>query len=259
MKTLRDKKLLTRFLILYYCSINRPTRLAEIAQEFDMTEQGVSNYISDMEEEELIDTAGKNYRPTSKGMEFVRDILGELGDFLDEASSELEFISTCIAIADEEIKEGEEVGLFMKDGFLHASKDQSTSKGVALIDSNSGAPIEIGGLKGITSMEVGKIYIVLTELASNPKKDAEKLKQKLMKIDYDLLSVMGETQYGLMNLIRSRIDIMFAPITASIDASEKGLDVAILASEKDVEKVIDKLRNRNKKMDEEYKIEYKIV
>ncbi|MFW6040789.1 MAG: winged helix-turn-helix domain-containing protein [Thermoplasmatota archaeon] len=259
MKTLRDKKDITKFLILYHAANERPTKLADISSQLDMTEQGVSNYVSEMEEEGLMDSKEKKYRPTSKGMELVRNILGEMNEFLDEANTRLEFISSCVAIADEHIEKNDEVGLFMKDGFLYASLKESSSMGTALMDAKPGYPLEIGGLEGITDMDLGSIYLLVAEIDEEQEKSAHKIEKKLEQIDYDLIAVMRETQYGLTNILESKPDILFGPVASTINAAEKGLNVALLLSTSDVERVIERLRNRNKNMDEKYRIKYELV
>lgn len=257
MKVLRDKKILTRFLILYYSAVSKPTRLSEIADELEMTEQGVSNYISDMSEEGLIDKSSKKYHPTSEGMELVRNVLSELGEFLDEASNNVEFISSCTAIADVSIEEGEEVGLFMKDGFLHASREGSSSMGTALDGAEPGEPLKVGGLQGITEMDVGKLTLLVVE--TEDKDGLDEISSYIEEISYDLLSVMSESQYGITNMLDIEPDIKFAPWESTVKALEKGQDVLLLLSEDDLEGVLEKLKNRNRGYDEKYRVDHEII
>jgi len=259
MKVLRDKSKMTKFLVLYKSAVERPNRLADLASELDMSEQAVSNYISNMEEEGLIDRSGTFYRPTSEGMELVREIISELGSFLDEASGKINFISTCTAIASENIKEGERVGLLMKEGFLHASLEESTSMGTALNSAKLDQPLRVGGLQGITEMELGELYLLEGDIDGAIEEKAYSLDSDIEDIDYDKLAIMGEMQQGLCNMIGLEPDIQFAPIESSINAAEKGLDVLLILSEKNLDEVLEKLKDRNKDLDEEYKIDYIVL
>ncbi len=259
MKVLRDKKTLTKFLILYKAAVEEPGKLADISEDLDMSEQAASNYISEMEEEELIDRSGGVYHPTSEGMEFVREILAKVGSFLDEANSEISFISTCTAVASEDISEGDEVGLFMEDGLLHASLEGSSSMGKALHDSETGEPIRVGGLHGITEMDVGKLYLLKTDDKEAKEGNLEDLKEKVNRIDHDRIAVMGEKQYGLCNMLDIEPDIIFAPVQGAINAAEKGLDVLFMLSEKDTDRVLERLSKRNRGLDEEYSIDHEIL
>ncbi len=260
MKALREKKTLTKFLILYKTAVEEPSKLADISEGLDMSDQATSNYVSEMEEENLIDRSGRIYHPTSKGMEFVREMLSKLGSFLEEANSEINFISNCTALASEDIKEGEKVGLFMEDGLLHASLRGSSSMGTALHDCKAGEPLRVGGLHGITDMQVGDIYMLKTDLdrKTKEKEGLEPLKEKIEEIEHHKIAVMGEREYGICNMLDIEPGIIFAPIEGAINAAEKGLDVLLMLSEKDMDKVLEKLAKRNRDFDEVYSIDYKI-
>ncbi|MBS3816662.1 MAG: hypothetical protein KGY76_03770 [Candidatus Thermoplasmatota archaeon] len=258
MKVLRDKKSLTRFLILYKSAVDEPNKLADIASDLDMSEQAASNYISEMEQDDLIDRSGRKYHPTSEGMEFVREILGELGSFLDEATAEINFISTCTAVASENITEGDEVGLFMEDGLLHASLRESTSKGTALQNAKVGEPVKVGGLHGITEMDIGRLYLLEWDITDDTD-ELENVKEKIEELSYDKIAVMEEAQYGLCNMIDLEPDIIFAPIEASINAAEKGLDILFMLSKDELDRVLEKLNRRNRDLDEEYTIDYEVI
>ncbi len=261
MKVLRDKKRLTKFLILYTAAVQKPGRLADIASELDISEQAASNYISEMEEEYLMDRSSGTYHATSKGMEMVRDVLSELSSFLTEASEKIDLISTTTAIASEHISGGDEVGLIMEDGILRASLRERASKGTALHEAEKGQPVKVGGLRGITEMEVGDIYLLDSglETGEEMREKVEELKEKLEEIDYDRVGVMEETQYGLCKMMGFEPNIIFSPVEASINAAEKGLNVLFMLSGDQFDRVIEKLSSRNRDLDEEYRIDYKIV
>ncbi len=259
MKVLRDKAKITRFLILYKSAVERPNRLADLSSDLDMSEQAVSNYISKMEEEGLIDRSSGSYRPTSKGMELVREVVSKIGTFLDEASENINFISTCTAIATENINEGDRVGLKMENGFLHASLERSTSMGTALNEAKKGHPLKVGGLQGITKMDLGELYLLEADIDDDTEKIVEEILTKIDSIDYDKLGIMEEMQYGLCNLIGMKPDILFAPIKSSINAAEKGLDVLLMISKNDLDDVLEKIKERNRGLDEDYKIDYTVI
>ncbi|MFO7991418.1 MAG: hypothetical protein R6U61_03870 [Thermoplasmata archaeon] len=254
MKLLRDKKKVTKFLILYYSSLNKPNKLAEIAREYDMTEQGVSNYISEMVSDGLMDKSGDYYHPTPDGMEFVRDILSELSAFLDDAVRSIEIISNCTAIADEDIEKGERVGLYMKNGFLHASKAESSSMGKALQGVKKGQPLQVGGLHGITEMELGTIFLIKSDVTGKIDDVRENLEKQLQNISFDLVGVTGEGQYGILKEAGIEPDIVFSPIESAINAAERGLDVVLITSESSREKAVERIRTQNKGREKEYQI-----
>lgn len=259
MKLLRDKKRITKFLILYHCSIHDFNRLSEIAEELEMSEQGVSNYVSEMEGEGLLDTSGQVYHPTAKGNEEMGRILSQMGDFLDQASERVNMISSCTAIADEKIEKGDEVGLFMRDGFLHASEEQTSSMGIAMMDAGEGEPLEVGGLHGITELEVGRVSILPVELEARSGSELSRLKDKIEEIKHDRLAVVGETQYGVSKLAGVEPDIIFAPLEGTVQAVQKGLDVLLLVSEDGVENVLEFFEEKNRDLEGKYRIDFTAV
>lgn len=259
MKILRDKKSLTRFLILYLSAVERPNKLSDLSESLDMSEQGVSNYLSEMEKEKLIDTSGPSYHPTSKGMEYVRDVIQDISTFLDEASEKIEFISRCTAIADEHIEEDDEVGLFMKDGFLHASLKESSSMGTALMGAKKGEPVLVGGLRGITELNIGTLFVLCADIGDDTEKTVSDINEKIKDLEYDKVAVMGEKEYGLANSLDIEPDIKFAPLESSLHAADKGLNILFMVGEDQLENIVEKIKARNRNRDEEYKIGFETV
>ncbi len=255
MKLLRDKKELTRFLILYHSALEKPNKLSDISQPLDMTEQGVSNYISEMEEEDLLDAAGKRYHPTPKGMELVREVLTKLNSFVDEANRQMDLINHCTAMADERIERGDDVGLYMSGGFLRAGHKKRSSMGVAQSSANVGEPVPVGKLHGITEMEVGTIYMLKAGINSS----TDEIKAKIESIEYDLLAVTGEAQYGLVKSLGFEPDIIYASQDASVNAAERGLNTLLLISDKEAESMIDRLSRLKREREDEYSIPYTIL
>ncbi len=250
---------MTRFLILYRAVLERPGKLSDLADPLGMTEQGVSNYISEMEENGLLDTSGKKYHPTPKGMELVREVIAKLNTFIDEASQHMDLIKQCTSIADGPITKGDKVGLYMKNGFLRADTSDRTSLGTALTSADKGEPLLVGNLQGITEMEVGNITLVKTGIEGSLNDSKNKLKQKFQSIDYDVLAVTGEAQYGLAVSIGLEPNIIFAPLDASINAAERGLNVILLISDHEAEAMIDRLQSLNREREEEFSIEYEVI
>ena len=259
MNILRDKKEMTRLLILYHSAVERPVKLSDLAEPLGMTEQGVSNYISMMEEEGLLDTSGKKYRPTPKGMELVRNVIAKLNIFIDEASQHMDLIKQCTAIAKEPINVGKEVGLYMEKGFLHADSSKRASSGIALTSAEAGEPLLVGELRGITEMKVGKINMVRSKLNGSLAESKKELERKLRSMEYDVLAITDETHRGLVQTLAIETDIVFAPLDASIDAAERGLNVALLISESDMESMIDRLQSINRDREEEFRIEHSVI
>lgn len=252
------KRDLTKFFILYQITTEKPNRLIDIASKLDMTEQGVSNYIKEMRKEGLIET-DKKYSLSYEGIKLIRDVIKEMNEFLDQASKKIDFISSCIAIADENIEKGEEVKLYMKKGLLYASVSKSNSQGISSSSVKKGYPVEIKDLKGITEMELGKVIIYKISSKKDIEKESSKLKKTLKEKKYDKIAILGELGYGVLNILEKDPDIIFSPISSTINAAQKGLDVFLLVKKEEVSKVTKYIEKENKSLNKKYQINYEII
>ncbi len=126
--------------------------------------------------------------------------------------------------------------------------------GEALNDADVGEPVQVGALKGITEMEIGRIYL----LSVGDEFKRKMIEKELASVEYDKVAVSGELQYGLGRTLGLDPDILFAPLESSMEAAEKGLDVLFIVSTDELDRITDKIRSRNKKRDEEYRIEYEV-
>jgi len=220
-----------------------------------MTEQGVHNYISDMESQGLIEVSSRGYNPTHEGMELVREVLSDLTIFLEEASKKIDLIADCTAIALDDISKGDQVGLFMDNGFLHASHESSRSTGTALTDAKKREPVKVGALKGIIDMQVGTVYILVIDGSTR----ANDIVQGCKKLNYDLLAVISELEYGMATSSGLVPDIIFSPMESTINAVERGLNVLLLLTEDKLEVATERIRQQNRNREGDYRIQQKII
>ncbi len=129
MRLLRDLRETTKLLILLEIVNNRPRALNSIAARLEITVQGASDYVRTMAQEDLVKKIGGEYRATKKGVELLENRMFELKEFVDSSIKQLEIIDICGAIAGNNIRKDEEVGLFMEEGVLVAySGKDSPSK-----------------------------------------------------------------------------------------------------------------------------------
>jgi putative transcriptional regulator len=261
MKILRDLRLSTELLILLEVIKNPHIKLKTIAEKLDITVQGASDYLRRMKKEGYVQNIGGELRATKEGIEFLHTHFTELKDFVDVKISELNIIDVCAAIASNKIKEGDEVGLFMEDGILTAySKKKSKSKGIALRDAEVGEDVAIKELDGMVSLFPGKMRIVkLPSIREGGSKSISIpwIRGLLTKHQPDKVGAMDVVSIAALKKAEIDTDFEFAPMNASIEAAEKGLDVLLFASADQIHNVISAIEEKNSTVED--KILYEIL
>lgn len=249
MKILRDLRLSTELLILLEVIKNPHIKLKTIAEKLDITVQGASDYLRRMKKEGYLQNIGGELRATKEGIEFLHTNFSELKNFVDVKIIELNIIDVCAAIAKNKIKEGDEVGLFMEEGMLTAySKRKSESKGVALRNAEIGEDVAIKELDGMVSLSPGRMRIVkLPSIREGGSKSISIpwIKGLLTKLQPDKVGAMDVVSIAVLKKAAIKSDFDFAPMNASIEAVEKGLNVLLFASGDQIHNVISAIEEKN--------------
>lgn len=261
MKILRDLRLSTELLILLEVINNPHIKLKNIAEKLDITVQGASDYLRRMKKEGFIQNIGGEYKTTKKGIEFLHSNFSELKEFVDLKISELNIIDVCAAIAKTQIKEGDEVGLFMENGVLTAySGRKSKSKGIANSNADVDEDVAIKDLDGMVSLSPGEIHIVklpsIREGGSNSV-NIEGIKKLSRRFSPDKIGAMDVVSGAVLKKAGIIPDFEFATLSASIEALEKGLNVMLFASNDQIHSVVSAIEEIND--DIEDKIIYEII
>lgn len=260
---LRDLKETTKFLILLEIVSSRPRKMNSISSKLGITVQGTSDYIRAMSREGLVKKIGGEYRATKKGVDLLQERMLELKNFVDSSFRQLEIVDVCGAIAGNDIKKDEEVGLFMEDGVLLAyAGKRSSSTGYALFSAKKGEDLAIKDLSGMVSLRPGRISVLQVPSLQEGGTHSISLKKarKIVKdITYDRVAVLDVVSKALANLLGVRVDFDFAPISSSIEASLKGLDILAIASRKNVPVIVSELEAENSKLEDPIPYEVKAL
>lgn len=261
MKILRDLRLSTKMLILLEVIKDPHLKLRTIAEKLDITVQGASEYLRRMKKEGYIQYIGREYRATKKGIEFLHTNFSELKMFVDVKIAELNIIDVCAAIAKTPIKKGDEVGLFMENGILTAySKRKSNSKGIAFSDANKDEDIAIKDLDGMVSLSPGTMQIVSLPTireGGSSSVSIQEIKNLYKRIHPDKIGVMDAVSMAVVKKADLKSDFEFAPLSASIEAVEKGLKVMLFTSSDQIHHVVSTIEGINDTIED--KIVYEIV
>ena len=250
-EVVRDKKRITKTLILLEV-IKGARKLKEIADVIGITNQGVSDYVREMVEEGLLTN---DLKITMEGVEFIEKNIKSMDSFLKEANRRLQMVKIVDAIAAENIKAGDEVGLFMYGGRIMAHRKKEDSMGVAVNSAREGEDVGVKSLKGILKIERGKIKIcVLPSISEGGSRSVniEKLRS-MVKERFDLYAAYGSVAIVVMKKMGIKSFVEFASPQVCVEASLKGLNCVLLVSKDYLAHVIREITSSG------YDVEYEIT
>jgi len=234
MKLLRDKRELTKVLLLFELTTGNYSTFKSLAEKFDITIQAISDYFKIMSDEDLVQKLEGFYKPTPAGVEFLHDNFTALRSFVDSGIEKLAIITQTSAIAGNDIKKGERVGLFMENGSLVAySGRRSSSTGTALDSASKDREIAVTELDGIVKLSPGRITIFRLpglESGGSQAVDMVKLKVNLEKLKPDFIFIKGTTAEVTARAIDLKNTMRFAVSNSAVDAASVGMSSLIIAS-----------------------------
>ncbi|MEM0467328.1 MAG: winged helix-turn-helix transcriptional regulator [Candidatus Thermoplasmatota archaeon] len=249
MNLLRNKNLSTQILILYELHTNAYSKLKPLAIKLGITQQAVSEYIRKMKQQNLICREERHYKPTIQGVALLHEELSSLKQFADASIKNLSLITHCIALAAAPLKKGQQVGLYMDDGWLWAHPQKnSPSTGIALTSADTHDPAVIGNLKGILDHTIGDIYLFQLQQptpSTTTQPSLKRMKQQLQRIPVDLIACLDPVAYSICRKIGVKPEIQYSAAAASIDAAQRGRSVAVFGSKDSIQNTLRLLEQHN--------------
>jgi len=253
MRVLRDLRAFTKLLILLELKSQPRIKMHEIANRIDVTTQAVSEYIKLMIKENMIMKINGEYKLTHEGVEFLHKNFSELKEFLDTKIEDLDIINVCTAIADEDLRKGDEVYLIMNEGITIArkkmnKKPESKSTGAILYDAKKGDDVAVVNLKGIIDYEYGNLTILTlpstteggSQLVSN-----QRFEKLIAEQKPDKIAVFDLVGYNLLKKIGKKPDIEFYSLVSSLEAAQRGFSVMLLTSADSLSEVVSFIESNN--------------
>jgi putative transcriptional regulator len=231
---LRNKNLATRFQILVEIAANQPNiQQKDIAKKIGVTSQAISDYVNKLEKDDWITSDGRSrYRITKEGVNWVLKSLRELQQYSTNAERVLTNIITSAAIAETDLKKGQTVSLFMKNGLIYASEYHGKGAyGIATVNASIGDDIGISDIEGIVELSFGEITILeVPEIQRGGSKmtDLTAMKKRLSGVN--LLGAIGIEAIVALQKIKIKPDYVYGVIQAAIEAAHSGLSFTIIAN-----------------------------
>jgi putative transcriptional regulator len=249
---LRNKGEFTKFQILLEIMRNQPhIKQKDISDKLGITIQAISKYFKKLTKEGLLEAGSEraDYRLTSRGVATLHDDVRTLETYLFEVKHDLKIEHAWPAIATEKVKEGQEIGLALKEGVMYttAEKDSET-KGIALSDANPGEDVGIKNLHGKLKMKQGKILVVkLPSIRKGGSRavDLARIKAFYDEFKPDRIGVMGAVGRAVLNKLELKADIEFGISRSAAIAASRGLNVFVLVVGRMVNRMIQEIDQIN--------------
>lgn len=245
----RDAPIPVRYVILLELLREGPLRASDLVDPTGLTLQGVSYNLKQLGEEGLVgfeDEEGRAARITEEGIEELHDHFLGLKAFIDRALSEMMHVEECVALADEPLEPGDEVGLFMEKGRLVARTAESPSTGRVRRGGDEGALVTVTDLSGVAELTPGRIDLIrLPPPASLP--SPERLARTVEELDGDPSVLVTAGLEAELLVERAGLDPRWGPIPfaaeqAARSAAQRGLDTVVVAAWEDARRLEDALR-----------------
>lgn len=248
-QVLRNKNMATRFQILVEIAANQPyIQQKDIARRIGVTSQAVSEYISKLEKDGWISSDGRSrYRVTKEGVNWVLKALRELQQYSVTAERALTNINTWAAIAEIDLKQGETVGLVMKNGLLFATDYSGKgAKGITTCSAHKGEDIGITDIEGIVALESGKITILeIPDIQNGGARNIDRNKLRRQLTRTNLVGAIGLEAIVALRQVNKEPDYLYGVTQAAIEAARSGLSFTIVCTSSESPLLQQKLTEEN--------------
>lgn len=204
-----------------------------------ITIQAVSENIKTLIEQEYITSKdGRSpYKITQKGIDKVKRDAISLRKYSDSVLETMNHYKTVWpAIAKEDLKKDEIVGLYMDSGVLYAHKKEEDATGVVLGDAAKGCDVALSNLTGLIDMTIGEAVVI--NLPTIKEGGSDKVNLELIKSVYeqgtttgkkiDRVAIAGTVSRAVANMLDLPVTIEYAAPQATANAARKGLNVLAL-------------------------------
>ena len=229
---LRNKRDVSRFQILAEIAEHQPAvRQQEIADKLGVTPQAISEYIRELVEEGMVSASRRgNYEVTKSGIEWMLANAESLESYARHIRRDIvQQVAVWTAIAAEDLKEGDEVGVFMQAGFLYATKKPLAATGSVLADAKKDMDVGIAHLNGIIEHHDGVIHICKVpriQHGGSRRVQKDQLKEIIAKVA--IVAAVGPEAYISLKSAGREPDMFFGAREGVIEAAFHGIDCAIV-------------------------------
>jgi putative transcriptional regulator len=227
----------------------------DVADAVGITVQAVSKYFKKLAREGLLEVGSEraDYRLTPKANDKLSEYLKSLNAYTARIKSDLKVERLLPALATQPIKEGETVGIIMKEGVLYAvapDHPDAEAHGIAAQDAQPGEDVGLRDLQGKVKMRQGRVVMVrLPSIREGGSRavDLAKVRRFYEEFHPDRVGVVGVVGRAVLNKLGLRADLDFGITRATALAAERGLNVFVFVVGRMVNRVIEEIDTTNVK------------
>jgi len=229
---LRSKREVSRLQILVEIAEHQPAvRQQEIAGKLGVTPQAISEYIRELVDEGMVAASGRgNYEVTKSGVEWILSNAESLESYARHIRRDIiQQVAVWAAIAAEDLSEGDEVGVYMKGGWLYAGKKKQPATGTVVMDAKKDSDVGVARLNGIIDHKEGSIRVCKVPRIQHggSRKVNRKRLQEVLK-GADVVAAVGVEAYIALRAAGRKPDMFFGAREGVIEAAFHGLECAIV-------------------------------
>lgn len=244
---LHSKREASRFQILVEIAEHQPAvRQTDIAEKINMTPQAVSDNIRELVEEGMISMSGRsNYMVTRAGLAWVMENAASLESYIRHIRLDvIPHVSVWTAVAAEDLKSGEEVGLYMEDGYLYAGKGMRSATATVYEDAGKDEDVGIVDINGIIDHHEGVIHVCKVprvQHGGSRRVDKDKLRE-IVALAGMTAAVGIEASVALKSIGRGP-DLFFGASEGVVEAALHGITCAIVVVDNEFTNFLKQLEN----------------
>ena len=229
---LRSKREVSRLQILVEIAEHQPAvRQQEIAEKMGVTPQAISEYIRELVDEGMVSASGRgNYEVTKAGIEWVLANAESLESYARHIRRDIiQQVSVWTAIAAEDLKAGDEVGVYMKAGFLYAGKAPLPATGSVVSDAKKDQDVGIARLNGIIEHREGMVHVCkVPRIQHGGSRKVKKEDLKTITGSAGMVAAVGLEAWIALKAAGRTPDMFFGAREGVIEAAFHGIDCAIV-------------------------------
>jgi len=244
---LRSKREVSRLQILVEIAEHQPAvRQQEIAVKLGVTPQAISEYIRELVDEGMVSASGRgNYEVTKTGIEWVLENAESLEAYARHIRRDIiQQVSVWTALAAENLKAGDEAGVYMKDGFLYAGRQKQAAGGSVIADAKAGEDVGIARLNGIIDHKEGKVHVCKVPRIQNGGSRRVKRKELLEVCKGSgVVAAVGLEAYIALVAAGRKPDMFFGAREGVIEAAFHGIECAIVVVDEEFTDFLKRLEN----------------
>lgn len=246
MKVLLSRKDTIKLLILSELITNRECNQRDIATKLKLTPQAISEYFRELISDGFIKTIYKGYyEVTDRGIDWLTKNLFDLHLFSEDLLKKI-YSRSLIAIAIGDIKEGDGVSYWFKNGLIYCSSNGKPNA-IALTSAKDGEEVLIKPTEEFKPPERGKVFILKVPdvcEGGSRKVNIETIKETIDKNPEAVVVALGVE--ALVACRKVGVEpIFFGAREVCVESAHHGCDVIVVCTESLIDDMLRRLIEEN--------------